>query len=63
MVEDVIQVKMFDKEHEKDLEFAVNRFLRKLEDEDVVDIKYQVTVDVDRDEQVYCFSAMVMYKA
>ncbi|AEN87285.1 Sporulation protein cse60 [Priestia megaterium WSH-002] len=54
---------MFDKEHEKDLEFAVNRFLRKLEDEDVVDIKYQVTVDVDRDEQVYCFSAMVMYKA
>ena len=63
MVEAVIQVKMFDKENEKYLEFAVNRFLRKLEDEDVVDIKYQVTVDVDRDEQVYCFSAMVMYKA
>jgi hypothetical protein len=40
VVEAVIQVKMFDKEHEKDLEFAVNRFLRKLEDEDVVDIKY-----------------------
>jgi hypothetical protein len=63
VVETVIQVKMIDTEHEKDLEFAVNRFLRKLEDEDVVDIKYQVTVDVDRDEQVYCFSAMVMYKA
>lgn len=31
---------MFDKEYEKDLEFVVNWFLWKLEDEDVVDIKY-----------------------
>ncbi|SCC22860.1 Protein of unknown function [Priestia flexa] len=54
---------MFDKEHEKDLEVALNRFLKKIDDEDIVDIKYQVTVDVDRDEQVYCFSAMVIYKA
>ncbi|TYR82083.1 sporulation protein Cse60 [Priestia megaterium] len=59
----MLQVKLFDKEHEKDLEVAVNRFLKKLDEEDVVDIKYQVTVDVDRDEQVYCFSAMIIYKA
>jgi len=59
----VVQVKVFDKEHEKDLEVALNRFLKKFDDDDIVDIKYQVTVDVDRDEQVYCFSAMVIYKA
>ena len=30
-------------------------------DGDVVDIKYQVSVGVFSDEQVFCFSAMIVY--
>ena len=60
----MIQVKVFDKDHEQDLEKEVNRFLRKIEDEDVVDIKYQVECFVDEDdEDYYRYTAMVIYKA
>lgn len=60
----MIRVKMFDESHEKDLEDALNTFLKKLEDNQLVDIKYQVGVAINDDEnQIYCFSAMVVYKA
>ncbi|KEK24519.1 sporulation protein Cse60 [Bacillus gaemokensis] len=59
----MIRVKMFDESHEKDLEDAVNTFLKKLNEEQLVDIKYQVGVSINDDEnQIYCFSAMVIYK-
>ncbi len=60
----MIQVKVFDYEHEKDLEKDMNSFLSKLDDGKVIDIKYHVTgmPDEDDDEQIYCFSAMVVYK-
>ena len=54
-----MKVKFFDESHEKDLEVAVNEFIM---DVDVIDIKYQVSVAVFGEEQIYCFSAMVMYK-
>jgi hypothetical protein len=56
-----MKVKLFDEGHEKDLEKAINSFLEELEGE-VLDIKYQVSVAVFSDEQLYCFSAMVIYK-
>ncbi|MEH7455675.1 sporulation protein cse60 [Bacillus pseudomycoides] len=59
----MIRVKMFDESHEKDLEDAVNTFLKKINDEQLVDIKYQVGVSINDDEnQIYCFSAMIVYK-
>lgn len=59
----MIRVKMFDESHEKDLQDALNTFLKKLEDDQLVDIKYQVGVAINDDEnQIYCFSAMVVYK-
>ncbi|MDM5156877.1 sporulation protein Cse60 [Bacillus sp. DX1.1] len=59
----MIRVKVFDESHEKDLEDSVNTFLKKLNDEQLVDIKYQVGVSINDDEnQIYCFSAMVVYK-
>ncbi|MEN1937605.1 sporulation protein Cse60 [Paenibacillus sp. 102] len=59
----MIRVKMFDESHEKDLEDSVNVFLKKLNEEQLVDIKYQVGVSINDDEnQIYCFSAMVIYK-
>ena len=56
-----MRVKVFDEMHEKDLEDAVNNFLDSLE-EDVIDIKYQVGVSMFSEEQIYCFSAMIIYE-
>lgn len=55
-----MKVKIFDLEDEKDLEDEINRFLEELNG-DVIDIKYQVSIGVFSEEQVYCFSAMVIY--
>lgn len=55
-----MKVKIFDEEDEVDLENDVNEFLDGLEGE-VVDIKYQVSVGVFSEEQVFCFSAMIVY--
>lgn len=54
-----MKVKIFDEAHEKDLETAINDFLDS--DIDVVDIKYQVSISVFSEEQIYCFSAMIIY--
>ncbi|UOE54748.1 sporulation protein Cse60 [Bacillus sp. CMF12] len=60
----MIKVKLFDHEHEKDLEKDMNHFLEKLEEKKLLDIKYNVAaVQEDEDEQIYCFSAMVIYRA
>ncbi|MTH55368.1 sporulation protein Cse60 [Bacillus mangrovi] len=58
-----MRVALFDEEHEKDLEKEVNRFLSGLDDEQLVDIKFSVAASCDAEgEQVYCFSAMVLYR-
>lgn len=55
-----MKVKVFDENHEKDLESSVNKFLSDT-DCDIIDIKYQVGVSVFGEEQIYCFSAMIIY--
>lgn len=61
----MIQVKLFDQEHEKDLEKDINYFLAGLDERKLVDIKYNIAAlsEEDEDEQIYCFSAMVIYRA
>lgn len=60
----MIQVKLFDEEHEQDLEFEMNQFLEEIEDKKVIDIKYNVAaMPEENDEQIYCFTAMIIYKA
>ncbi|CAG9611302.1 MULTISPECIES: sporulation protein Cse60 [Bacillus] len=60
----MIRVKIFDESHEKDLEEAINVFLKKMDEEQIVDIKYQVSVsNNDEESQIYCFSAMVVYRS
>lgn len=56
-----MKVKIFDETHEKDLESAINTFLEETEKE-IIDIKFQVAVSIEREEQIYCFSAMILYK-
>ncbi|WP_409251711.1 sporulation protein Cse60 [Bacillus sp. SCS-153A] len=60
----MIQVKVFDYEHEKDLERDMNSFLKSVDEDSIVDIKYHVAAmpEDDDDEQIYCFSAMIVYK-
>lgn len=55
----VMKVKIFDMEDEKDLESAINDFID--DDIEVIDIKYQVSASVFSEEQIYCFSAMIVY--
>ena len=54
-----MKVKIFDENHEKDLEESINEFI---ENKEVLDIKYQVAISVFSEEQIYCFSAIVMYE-
>lgn len=54
-----MKVKLFDFESEKDLEEAINDFLDS--DIELLDIKYQVSIGVCGEEQIYCFSAMIIY--
>ena len=55
-----MKVKLFDESHEKDLENSVNKFLSE-NDINLVDIKFQVALALGGEEQVYCFTAMIIY--
>jgi len=54
-------VKIFDEEHEQDLEDSINDFLKYIDN--VIDIKYSVAImnDHKTNEQIYCYSAMIIY--
>ena len=54
-----MKVKIFDVESEVDLEEDINKFVETV---DVIDIKYQVSLGLFSEEQIYCFSAMIIYK-
>lgn len=57
-----MKVKIFDEIHEKDLEEKINDFLDDLdENKEVIDIKYEVSASIFAEEQIYCFSAMIIY--
>ena len=55
------KVKIFDENHEKDLESSINSFLRELNG-NVIDIKFNVSVSVFGEEQIFCFSALIIYE-
>ena len=55
---DYMQVKLFDYESEKDLEEAINDFI---EEKEIIDIKYSTAIAISGEEQIYCFTAMIIY--
>ncbi len=55
-----MKVKIFDEGHEEDLESRINEFLE--DHADIIDIKFQVSIAMFSEEQIYCFSAMIIYK-
>lgn len=55
-----MKVKLFDYEHEEDLEKAINSFLK--QEIEVVDIKYSTSHFYDNKMQIFSFSALIIYK-
>ena len=55
-----MKVKIFDYEDEIDLEEDINSFINNNNIE-VIDIKYQISSSIYAEEQVFCFSGMIIY--
>ena len=55
-----MKVKIFDESHEKDLEAQVNQFLSEMSGE-LVDIKFSTAISMFGEDQIYCFTAMIIY--
>jgi len=58
-----VKVKIFDEEHDKDLEEAVNGFLEDVSADNLLEIKYQMSHFSDGPEQIFSYSAMIVYKS
>lgn len=58
---DIMRIKIFDESHEGDLEEDINNFIKE-KNPDIIDIKFSVSNSVYGEEQLYCFSALIMYK-
>ena len=56
-----MKVKIFDESHEGDLEEDINKFIQE-KNPDIIDIKYSISNSVYSEEQLYCFSALIMYQ-
>ena len=54
-----MKVKVIDCEHEKDLESEINSFIT---DKEVFDIQYDVAIGISGEEQIYCYTALIMYR-
>ena len=58
-----MKVKVFDEEHEKDLQININKFLSEINENDIIDIKYSINAFVSSNgEQIYCYSALIIYR-
>ena len=56
-----MKVKVIDEEHEKDLENSINTFIKE-NNIDIIDIKLSSSCSIYGEEQIYCFTAMIIYK-
>lgn len=54
-----MKVKIFDEAHELDLEDTINKFIQT--GVDIIDIKFQTAIEIVGEEQIYCFTALIMY--
>lgn len=58
----MLQVKVFDEQHEDDLTQSVNQFLADLREQDMMNIQFSTSCFALDDEQVFCFSALIVYR-
>ena len=57
-----MEVKLFDFEHEEDLEDAINDFFSSIPNIKILKISYQVSNFGINGEQIYSFSSMILYE-
>ncbi len=57
----MLKVKIFDEPHEQDLENDINNFISIL-DAEVIEIQFRTSVSIFSEDQIYCFSAMILYE-
>ena len=57
----MMKVKIFDETHEKDLENSINEFISSLKGK-VIEIQFRTAVSIFSEEQIFCFSAMIVYE-
>lgn len=58
-----MQIKVFDCEHEKDLEYEVNSWLKGIPDEYIINIQYGLSSMYDERSQIYCYTCMIIYRS
>lgn len=58
----MIKVKVFDEDHEDDLTNSINEFLSERKDREFIDIRFSTAIQFIENEQIYCFSALVVYQ-
>ena len=58
----MLQVKIFDYEHEEDLMDAVNDYLSELEEKNIVSIQYANSHFSTLNEQIFSFSACIVVR-
>lgn len=56
-----MKIKIFDEAHEKDLEDDISKFIEEKKP-NIIDIKFSVACSIYAEEQIYCFTALIMYK-
>ena len=56
-----MKIKIFDEAHEKDLEDDISKFIEEKKPT-IIDIKFSVACSIYAEEQIYCFTALIMYK-
>ena len=56
-----MKIKVIDEEHEKDLEDSINNFIKE-NNINIIDIKFSSSCSIYGEEQIYCFSALIMYE-
>ena len=57
-----MKVKIFDEEHEGDLEEDINRFFQENPDIQVRSVQFRTCCAAAQEEQYYCFSVMILYE-
>ena len=60
IVGDYMKVKCFDENNEVDLTRKINAFISTIKG-DIIDIRYAVAIGVQGEDQLYCFSALILY--
>lgn len=56
-----MKVKVIDESHEKDLERSINSFLLS-GNYDIIDMQFSTAVSIFGEEQIYCFSVLILYR-